>query len=98
MTTEMGASPERQRPRDPLLSRRQAFERSCVGKDTGLSGRENTDWAGCLCSFGDACSHSDQIIPESRRQTELGVCSTAASIATVLERERQILFKRDYLD
>jgi hypothetical protein len=29
---------------------------------------------------------ADQIIPESRRQTEPGVCSTVASIVTVLKR------------
>jgi hypothetical protein len=35
-----------------LLSRALAFERICVGKDTGLFGRQKTDWAGCLCGFG----------------------------------------------
>jgi hypothetical protein len=45
------------------------------------------DEGGVQLSIGDACSQADQNHP--RKQTEPGVCSTAASIATVQKRDRR---------
>jgi hypothetical protein len=56
-------------------------------------GQESVDNRGdegrAQLSTGDACSQADQIIPERRRETEPGVCSTAASIVII-----QRLFER----